>query len=77
VPVEVTALKEVRVAAYCRFSSLNQKDGFSIEAQHLALEKDGVAWRASHGERWTITWYDEPARSARRRSSPSAPSSCA
>lgn len=49
----------VRVAAYCRYSEGRDQDDSSIEAQHLAIEREA----AQHGN-WRITYYDEPGRSA-------------
>src|SRR5258708_6636806 len=49
----------VRVGVYCRYSSHQQDEGYSIEAQHAAYEREAKL----HPE-WVGTFYDEPARSA-------------
>jgi|GEM_PF-4567371 len=49
----------VRVAVYCRFSTDEQREGYSIEAQHTRYEREA----ASHPE-WRTTYFDEPAKSA-------------
>lgn len=49
----------LRIAAYCRYSSHNQDSGFSLEAQHEAVEREAAAVG-----NWHIRYYDEPATSA-------------
>lgn len=52
--------KRLRVAAYCRYSSHVQDDGYSIPKQHDAT----LAESRREEAQWDITWYDEPAHSA-------------
>lgn len=60
-----TGLPEVRVCFYARYSSHMQDDGFSIEAQHSACERESAALAAQGKAQWRVTYYDEPARSAK------------
>ncbi len=63
-----TTSTPLRVAAYVRYSSRTQRDGYSIEAQRAAIEAEARAWEArdgNTGQGWRITWYEEPERSAR------------
>lgn len=55
----------LRVAAYVRYSSRNQRDGYSIAAQQVEIEREAQGWQARTGEVWQIAWYIEPERSAR------------
>lgn len=59
------AAQSLRVAAYVRYSSRNQRDGYSIAAQQAEIEREGAAWAARTGQAWDITWHVEPERSAR------------
>ena len=51
--------EEIRAAAYCRFSSEMQRDGYSIEAQRLAISK----YCEAKGYR-LVAFYVDEARSA-------------
>lgn len=55
----------LRVAAYVRYSSRAQRDGYSIAAQQAEITREGTAWAARTGQVWDITWHIEPERSAR------------
>lgn len=54
----------MRIAAYCRYSSIMQNDGWSIPMQHEAFEEKKRALTAE-GVNWQVDFYDEPARSAK------------
>lgn len=60
-----SASTTLRVAAYVRYSSRTQRDGYSIEAQKAAIEQEALAWQARTGQAWRITWHEEPERTAR------------
>ena len=49
----------IRVGAYCRYSSHHQDDGYSLEAQHEAVEREAATLGS-----WAVRFYDEPATSA-------------
>lgn len=48
-----------RVGVYCRYSTHNQDDGYSLEAQHEAAEHEAAVVGT-----WALYYYDEPATSA-------------
>jgi site-specific DNA recombinase len=52
----------VRVACYCRYSNPSQDDGLSIPGQHTKHEEEWLRDRAAVPH--SITWCDEPAKSA-------------
>lgn len=54
----------LRVAAYLRFSSAMQRDGYSLEAQRAEILKEADR-QAARSITWQITWFEEPERSAR------------
>lgn len=53
----------LRLACYSRYSSLMQEDGYSIEAQHHALQQE-IEARERAGQQVSVTYFDEPAQSA-------------
>lgn len=56
--------RPMRVAAYCRYSSHLQDDGYSIQDQHTKIDEESLA-QARRGITWQLTYWDEPARSAK------------
>jgi DNA invertase Pin-like site-specific DNA recombinase len=56
--------RPLRIAAYCRYSSIMQNDGWSIPMQHSAFEDKALAL-VGEGVRWEMQYFDEPARSAK------------
>lgn len=60
-----TPTAQLRVAAYVRYSSPNQRDGYSIPAQKAAIEVEAKARQARDEQVWRITWYEEPEESAK------------
>jgi DNA invertase Pin-like site-specific DNA recombinase len=55
--------RPLRVAAYCRYSSAMQNDGWSIPMQHSAFDKE-VEAQGRVGATWEVDFFDEPAKSA-------------
>jgi DNA invertase Pin-like site-specific DNA recombinase len=56
--------RPLRVAAYCRYSSIMQNDGWSIPMQREAFE-DKARELLRDGMGWEIEYFIEPARSAK------------
>jgi DNA invertase Pin-like site-specific DNA recombinase len=55
--------RPLRVAAYCRYSSTMQNDGWSIPMQHTAFDRE-QAEQQRLGVQWDVEFFDEPAQSA-------------
>jgi DNA invertase Pin-like site-specific DNA recombinase len=55
--------RPLRVAAYCRYSSAMQNDGWSIPMQHTSFEQEAQA-QTRDGVQWDVDYFDEPAKSA-------------